>query len=333
MELKIELMEAWKWRETEDCYSLNHFDSSTTPFRIMHTLVWNYRGVMKPFFSKIVMDLVEWHSPLLIVITKTRLSGARAEVIIERLPFDGVVVADMIGFARGIWLLWRSDLVQVDVLASTVQEIHTLIRVRSQTFSWLLSAIYASLRFLERCILWDNLKMLASLHNLPWDLIGDFNELLTEEEKSRGNSISQRRVVAIRDCMNVCHMLDLGFFGPKFTWSSKREFGNLIQCRLDRCWANPDWKEFFNKANVTHLARINLDHCPLLLNLCPNIGATSSRPFRFQSVWLSHMEFPIMVREAWLGQDDNLVRAISGFTLKAQKWNKKVFGNVFTKKR
>ena len=40
-----------------------------------------------------------------------------------------------------------------------------------------------------------------------------------------------------------------------------------------------------------------------------------------------------MVREAWSGQDNNLARAISGFTLKAQKWNKKVFGNVFTKKR
>ena len=44
-------------------------------------------------------------------------------------------MADMIGFAGGIWLLWRSDLVQVDILASTEQEIHALIWVRSQNFS------------------------------------------------------------------------------------------------------------------------------------------------------------------------------------------------------
>lgn len=69
------------------------------------------------------------------VITKTRLSGARAVEIIENLPFDGSVVADTIGFTVVIWLLWRSDLVQVDVLASTKQEIYAIIWVRSQTLS------------------------------------------------------------------------------------------------------------------------------------------------------------------------------------------------------
>lgn len=82
-----------------------------------------------------MMDLVEWHSLILMVITKTRLSGARAVEIIENLPFDGSVVADTIGFTVVIWLLWRSDLVQVDVLASTKQEIYAIIRVRSQTLS------------------------------------------------------------------------------------------------------------------------------------------------------------------------------------------------------
>ena len=59
---------------------------------------------MKPLFRKTIMDLVEWHSPLLIVITETGLSGARADEIIECLPFDGVAMVDTIGFAGGIWL-------------------------------------------------------------------------------------------------------------------------------------------------------------------------------------------------------------------------------------
>ena len=32
--------------------------------------------------------------------------------------------------------------------------------------------------------------MLAFMHNLPWALMGDFNEVITEEEKSGGNHIS-----------------------------------------------------------------------------------------------------------------------------------------------
>ena len=65
--------------------------------------------------------------------------------------------------------------------------------------------------------------------------MGDFNEVLLEEEKSGGNPVCIRRVRAIKECMDACHVMDLGFSGSKFMWSNKRETGDLIQCRLDRC--------------------------------------------------------------------------------------------------
>ena len=40
---------------------------------------------------------------------------------------------------------------------------------------------------------------LASMSKLPWVCMGDFNEVISEEEKSGGNHISQRRVRAIQD--------------------------------------------------------------------------------------------------------------------------------------
>ncbi|XP_050242398.1 uncharacterized protein LOC126691394 [Quercus robur] len=330
---KAEVMGAWRLRDTEDYSSLVHLDSTKTPFKIMNILIWNCRGAMKPQFRKIVMDLVEWHAPMLMVITETRMSGARAVEMIESLPFDGSVVVDTIGFAGGIWLLWRTDLVHVEVLASTEQEIHAIIWVRSQSLSWIISAIYASPKFIERCMLWENLKLIATLHDLPWALMGDFNEVIIEGEKAGGNPIFQRRVRAILDCINECQMMDLGFSGPKFTWTYKRELGGLIQCRLDRVWANPDWKSYFPEANVTHLSRVNSDHYPLLLNLCPNLTNTSNRPFRFQPMWLSHNDFPAIFRQSWAGMEDNLVGAITRFTHKAQTWNKEIFGNIFARKR
>ena len=174
--------------------------------------------------------------------------------------------------------------------------------------------------------------MLASLHTLHWALMGDFNEVLSEDEKLGWNTINQRRVRAIQDCMNTYQMMDLGFSRPRFTWSNKRDIGGLIQYRLDRCWANPEWKALFAEANV-HLARANSDHCPLLLNLNSSLGERNNRPFRFQPFWLSHNEFPVLVREAWSGQDPYLLDAISVFTSKALRWNKDVFGNVFTRKK
>ena len=221
----------------------------------------------------------------------------------------------------------------VEVLAATEQEIHALIWVRSQSLSWLISAIYASPRFEERCILWNNLRILANMHDLPWALMGDFNEVLSAEEKYEGNPICQRRVRAIKECMDECRMMDLGFIGPIYTWTNKRELDNLIQCRLGSCWANSDWKNFYPEANVTHLARINSDHCPLLLNLNPFLGSNNDRPFRFQSIWPSHSEFPAVVRDAWADKEGDLAEAISIFKTKAQRWNREVFGNVFIRKK
>lgn len=64
------------------------FDSRTTPTPIMNILSWNRKGTMKPTFKKTILDLVEWHQPIIFVITKTRIDGLRADEIIKNLPFD-----------------------------------------------------------------------------------------------------------------------------------------------------------------------------------------------------------------------------------------------------
>ena len=93
----------------------------------MNILIWNYRGAMKPTFKKIVLDLEEWHNPAIFVITETRIDGSRANDIIRRVPFDGAYSTETIGHAGGIRLLWRSDIVSMDVLFATEQEIHVIV--------------------------------------------------------------------------------------------------------------------------------------------------------------------------------------------------------------
>jgi hypothetical protein len=165
--MKEPLMQAWKLREIGDDPSLIWFDSSTSSNPIMNILIWNCRGVMKPKFKSTLLDLVSWHRPAMVIVTETRMGGQKAEAIIRSLPFDGAHFTDTIGFAGGIWLLWRSDMVDVDVLSATEQEIHALIRVSPTSPPWLISAIYASPRFADRCILWNNLKIIADCHSIP----------------------------------------------------------------------------------------------------------------------------------------------------------------------
>ncbi|KAK9983152.1 hypothetical protein SO802_032677 [Lithocarpus litseifolius] len=163
--------------------------------------------------------------------------------------------------------------------------------------------------------------------------MGDFNDVTKEEEKKGGNGICRRRVYEYTDCMDFCNLLDLGFSGSIFTWTNKRDISGLIQQRLDRVWANSDWKASFPEAMVRHLARINSDHFPLLLSLTPNLGRSGGRPFRFQPIWLSHESFSSIVKDAWEGNHQNINGAIISFIQKAKAWNKDVFGNIFWKKK
>jgi hypothetical protein len=163
--------------------------------------------------------------------------------------------------------------------------------------------------------------------------MGDFNDVTSQDEKFGGNVVCRRRIQAYTECMDYCQLMDLGFSGPKFTWTNMQGVADLIQERLDRGWANTDWKLLFPEASIQHLPRLNSDHCPLLLMLDPPPPSARNRPFRFQPMWLNHPDFPRVVEEAWQGNECDLNSAISAFSSLAQVWNKEVFGNVFAKKR
>lgn len=73
------------------------------------------------------------------------------------------------------------------------QEIHSMIKDLSSNVSWLLTIVYANPRFAERHLLWENLASVANLHDLPWVITGDFNEVLSVEEKFLGRVVDLHR--------------------------------------------------------------------------------------------------------------------------------------------
>ena len=184
----------------------------------MNILVWNSRDVLKPNFQEYVRELVRVHNPAILVIMETKLGGEKAKGITDRLPFDGAIHTETIGYAGGLWLLWNSDLVEVVQLADTEQEIHVEVKVIASNLSWILSAVYASPRSAERYILWENLIKVVGLHNKPWVIAGDFNEPLLGEDKFGGRPVSISRSLLLKDCLDKCNMVDMGFSGPRYTW-------------------------------------------------------------------------------------------------------------------
>nr|XP_023880427.1 uncharacterized protein LOC111992798 [Quercus suber] len=230
------------------------------------------------------------------IITETKVCGDRAKRIADRLPLDGAIFANPIGLSGGLWVLWDSNQVEISELSSTEQEIHVVVSTTANA-PWLLFAVYASPRFAERRLLWDNLAMVVGLHSMPWVIAGDFNEALMGDDKFGGNSVNTSRALRFQDCLDSCKMIDIGF-----------------------------------AAAVLHMEKGHSDHYPIKLCLDNRHNFRPSRPFRFQPMWLSHPSFPGVVREAWTNPP-SIQFAISSFTEKATSWNRSHFGNLFQRKR
>ena len=212
------------------------------------------------------------------------------------------------------------------------QEIHVLVKVLPSNFEYICIVVYASPRFHERCVLWNNLKNATNLQDKPWIIVGNFNEVLVEGDKFGGGSISSNRSLLFKECLDYCLMVDMRFVRPRFTWTNRRNVCALVQERIDRFFANPNWYALHPDARFTHLTRCVSDHCPVLLETNPSSSVFLPRPFKFQSFWLSDLSFPGIFMEAW-GRASPLRESIGNFSRKALYWNKNHFGNIFGKKK
>lgn len=215
------------------------------------------------------------------IVTETKICGLRAKDITDRLPFDWAVHANNIGFTSGLWLLWDSAQMEVNVLSFTEQEIHATVKDLSLNASWTLSAVYSNPRYAEKRLLWDSLTTIAGLHSLPWVIVSAFNEILLGEDKFGGRPINVNRALKFQECLNDCGMINLGFTGPKYTWSNHHLLTHLIQERIDRVFANTEWNVLYPNAQVKHLERTHSDHSSVILSLKNSPTARFPHPFGF----------------------------------------------------
>ena len=82
----------------DECPTLEHS-------LIMNIIVWNCRGALKPSFQRHVRELIWCHNPAILVVMETRIGGDRAREITDRLPFNGAIHTETIGYVGGLWML------------------------------------------------------------------------------------------------------------------------------------------------------------------------------------------------------------------------------------
>lgn len=82
---------------------------------------------------------------------------------------------------------------------------------------WHLTGFYSHLETSQRVESWRLLNSLRDISQLPWLVIGDFNEIQYQAKKEGGASRPIQQMAQFNASINYCGLKEVGFEGPKFT--------------------------------------------------------------------------------------------------------------------
>ena len=146
---------------------------------------------------------------------------------------------------------------ELEVVYSSRYVIATLIYSNPPRTPWLFFFVYGPPSRAKRKQFWELMESMVSTFSGPRAMIGDFNSIKNAGEKRGGKPATKSSVNSIRTFITNSAAIDLGFKGPPFTWTNKREGLDNIKERLDQCLCNQEWQLLFPKAGVTHLCATN----------------------------------------------------------------------------
>ncbi|XP_016473129.1 uncharacterized protein LOC107795076 [Nicotiana tabacum] len=196
-----------------------------------------------------------------------------------------------------IWLFLDTS-VEWDLLVDTEQQLTIKVYHQDIGNHIMMTFVYEKCSSLERLELWDNLYYLASDMDLPWVVGGDFNVILSEEEKIGGLPVHPPKYEDFSFCVNSCRLFDLRYAGSPFTWWNRRTNAKCIFKWLDMIFVNQPFQTLFPSIEVEYLIRTGSDHASLLIN-CGKYATQFLKPFRFLKFWAKHEIFKDVVRQNW----------------------------------
>jgi hypothetical protein len=167
---------------------------------------------------------------------------------------------------------------------------------------------------------------------------GDFNEVLLADEHFGSTDRSEAQMELFRDCMDACSLVDLGFSGPKFTWSNKQDAQCNVRVRLDRAVANGEFKELFEECGVENIITTSSDHYAVCLTLKINqprlVNLPVQQGFRYEAAWRRAEDYTQAIEMAWSpdGGGPNALKAtwagLSRLAGSLKDWSRRSFGSV-----
>lgn len=168
--------------------------------------------------------------------------------------------------SNGLALLWREG-TDVRFKSCSNSHINVVVHGVASTELWRATSFYGQPETSKKNMLWQLLEALHAQRDMPWVVFSDFNEILHSGEKLEGADKEAKQMEAFSECLERCGLIDMGFFGQKYTWFNGRHDEQRTKLRLDRVVVNREWLENFTDAKLFLVSMPISNHCLLSLRI------------------------------------------------------------------
>ncbi|KAL8119408.1 hypothetical protein AgCh_016796 [Apium graveolens] len=242
-------------------------------------------------------DVTRSEKPSFIFLSETISSYKKMENLCSKLNFEGFIAVEPQGKSGGVAMFWK-DAEKVKLLSLSRNHIDISIHMNDNR-EWHLTGIYGEPSRTQRSKTWDLLRNLSRDANLPWCLVGDFNNVTSQADIKGGVAYPSRLIEGFNDCLTDVELHDHDIIGHQYTWERGRNTDHWIEIRLDRVLSNMQWSNMFEMVKVYNLEGSPSDHSPLLLIPEQQSRGNKRKQFRFENAWLTEPVCFQIIKDCW----------------------------------
>ncbi|GAU43245.1 hypothetical protein TSUD_241360 [Trifolium subterraneum] len=230
---------------------------------LMIILSWNCRGLGGPSAIPNLKKLARGHKPDILFLSETLSHNRHIESIRVMLRFDSCLAIDVEVRSGGLAVFWK-DSSKCRVLNYSRNFINMLVE-DEQWGEWRLTCYCGYPERGRRRAAWDLLRVLGNMSSIPWCIIGDFNDLLSQADKKGIHPHPNGLCMEFRQAVSDCGLTDIPIEGHPLTWIKSRGTPHVTEERLDRAMASTSWLQLFPHVRLSNLLASHSDHSPILL--------------------------------------------------------------------
>ena len=139
--------------------------------------------------------------------------------MVGSLNFNKSFAVSSSGRSGGLGIFWNEE-IKLEVIGYSEYHIDVTIDELVDT-KVRVTFVYGEAQANERHKTWDMMRGIVGSSNLPWVVMGDFNEVLCAHEHDGVGNRSQAQMDAFRDALDTCGLTDIGFIGRNWTFEKK----------------------------------------------------------------------------------------------------------------